>query len=185
MTKGDISLLPREGLGRTLLERLINWLFSIGKHIVVFTELIVIGAFLSRFWLDRKNSDLSEEIRQERAILEATRDFEKEFRFFQARLNAAAKALESGSSPLLPLDIVSQSLAQDMVILEYDFTAGDKNKASIVALVFSEKGLAEFVGALLGQEVVDKVKVGTIEKQEGYNGMKIQFVIKFKNLDSK
>lgn len=185
MAREDISLLPREGLEGTPLGRLINWILSVGRYIVIFTELIVIGAFLSRFWLDRKNSDLSEEIRQQKAILEATRDFEREFRLFQARLDAAAKALKDKSSPLLPLEIISQSLPQDMILLKYNFAGEDKNEVNIVALTLSERGLAEFVEALLQQETVDKVGIGTIEKEEGHTGMKIQFVISFKNLDTK
>lgn len=185
MAKEDISLLPRKGLEGTPLGRLINWLLSVGRYIVVFTELVVIGAFLSRFWLDRKNSDLSEEIRQQKAILEATRNFEQEFRLFQARLNAIAKALKDEESPLLPLEVISQSLPKDMVLLRYDFSGEDENEARILALTLSERGLAEFVGNLLQQEAVNKVRIGTIEKEEGQTGMKIQFIVSFKNLSSK
>jgi len=181
MAKKDISLLPREGLEGTPLGRLIDWLLSVGRYIVVFTELIVIGAFLSRFWLDRKNSDLSEEIRQEKMILEATRDFEREFRLFQTRLDVIAKALEKDDNPLSPLDIITQSLPRDIILLKYGFVSKDENEANILTLVLSEASLAQFVENLLNRDEVTRVRIGAIEKEEGTNGMKIQFSIGFKD----
>ena len=59
--------------------RFIKWLTTIGRWVMTLTELIVISAFISRFWLDRKNSDLSDLIRQKQAILESTQYFESEF----------------------------------------------------------------------------------------------------------
>jgi len=174
--------LPRQGLEGTPVGRLIDWLLSSGRYIIIFTELIVIGAFLSRFWLDRKNSDLSEEIRQQKAILEATQAFEQEFRLFQTRLKVIAQYLEEDRNPLRPLDIISQSLPKGVVILKYGFVAEGRNEASVLALVLSEADLAQFVDNLLAREEIARVRIGTIEKEANTQGMKIQFVIGFRSL---
>jgi len=178
MSKDEISLLPHKGLEGTL-GSLVNWLLSVGRYIIIFTELIVIGAFLSRFWLDRKNSDLSEEIRQEKAILESTAGFEEEFRLFQTRLLAVAKALQASDDPLLPLKVVAETLPPDISLIRCGFTGEGKNEISILALVFSEESLAEFVSNILVREEVSTVKIGTIERKEGTAGMRLQLLVGF------
>ena len=78
-SKKEISLLPAEENLNTFSARFLKWVTSVGRVVIVFVELIVIGAFLSRFWLDRKNSDLSETLRQQKAILASTQEFEKDY----------------------------------------------------------------------------------------------------------
>jgi len=180
MPKRDISLLPRKDMEGSPIGRIVNWLLSVGRYVVVFTELAVIGAFLSRFWLDRKNSDLSEEIRQERAILESTAEFEKEFRLFQARLKAIAKSLGKEEDVLFYLNSIVESMPRELVLLNYNFSGeGDKRQASVLVSVDSENALAEFVDNLLAQEEVTAVSIGTIEKEQETSGMRIQFLITF------
>jgi len=176
MSKNGISLLPQKGLEGTL-GRLVDWLLSVGRYIIVFTELVVIGAFLSRFWLDRKNSDLSEEIRQEKAILESTAGFEEEFRLFQARLSAAAKGLQASEDPLLPLKIIEETIPSDTFLIRCGFSGEKKNEISVLALVFSEESLAEFVSNILSREEVSTVKIGTIERKEGTTGIRLQLLV--------
>ncbi len=38
------------------------WLVDIGKYLLIAVELVVLGVFFSRFVLDRKNNDLTEEV---------------------------------------------------------------------------------------------------------------------------
>jgi len=50
--KKEISLLPDEENLDSFSARAFRWLTTVGRYVIVFTELIVICAFLSRFWLD-------------------------------------------------------------------------------------------------------------------------------------
>ncbi|MBU4397602.1 hypothetical protein KKC08_05560 [Patescibacteria group bacterium] len=77
--KREISLLPKDQDNNSSTAKLIRWITTVGRVVIIFTELIVIAAFVSRFWLDRKNSDLSESIRQQKAILESTALFEVDY----------------------------------------------------------------------------------------------------------
>ncbi len=180
MAEREISLLPKEKWEGTVIGRLMNWVFSVGRYIIIFTELIVVGAFISRFWLDRTNSDLSEEVRQQEAILASTSDFEKEFTLFQSRLKTIATALKEPSDPLLSLELIVDSLPADAVLVKYGFSGGEKNEASVLALIFSESSLVEFVDNLLSESEVSSVRIGTIERSQGMAGMKIQFLISFR-----
>ncbi|MBU1129800.1 hypothetical protein KKE45_00570, partial [Patescibacteria group bacterium] len=90
-TKKEISFLPKHQDNHSFIAKLVRWVTTVGRSVIIFTELIVIAAFVSRFWLDRKNSDLSESIRQQKAILESTAPFEKDFLILQNRLKAIKK----------------------------------------------------------------------------------------------
>ena len=64
MPKKDINLLPREEFEQKTVGRFLIWALTVGRWIVIVTELIVITAFLSRFKLDRDLANLYEKIRE-------------------------------------------------------------------------------------------------------------------------
>lgn len=76
----NINLLPEEAFEKTFFGRFLKWALSVGRYIVVFTELIVILAFLSRFKIDRDLTDLHESIEQKRAIIASAIELENELR---------------------------------------------------------------------------------------------------------
>ena len=81
----EINLLPKERWETGVLGKLLKWALNIGRYVVVFTELVVIGAFLYRFGLDRQLTDLKEEIGQKQALVESFGDFEAKFRDLQEK----------------------------------------------------------------------------------------------------
>lgn len=185
MANKDVSLLPKTPLEGTIWGKLITWVLSVGRYIIVFTELIVIGAFLSRFWLDRKEADLSEQIRQRQAIITSINQFEKEFHFFQTRLSAAGNFIKKDIQPMAPMEPVVKSLPADIIVSNFSFTeTADGGRISLSTLVFSEASLAAFVDNLLARDDVVSVGIGTVEREQGVAGMKIQFDIGFGEVDN-
>ena len=88
--KKAIEFLPQEEWQKGTLGHLLKWALTVGRFIVVFTELIVILAFLSRFKFDRDLTDLNEAVSQKKAIVEAAADFEQDFLFLQKQLETIA-----------------------------------------------------------------------------------------------
>ena len=86
-----INLLPQEEFAASTLGRILAWLLSTFRIIVIFTEVIVMGVFLSRFWLDAKANDLNESLRKNQSILATTTDFENDFRDIQTKLDTFSK----------------------------------------------------------------------------------------------
>ena len=84
--KRQINLLPQEEFAASTLGRVLNWLLTTFRYIVIVTEIVVMTAFLSRFWLDAKSTDLNELIKQKQAVIAASADFEKEFRLTKDNL---------------------------------------------------------------------------------------------------
>ena len=95
--KSEINLLPQEEFASSTLGRVLTWLLSTFRIIVIATEIIVMAVFLSRFWLDAKANDLNELIRKNQAVLGTTVEFENEFRNIQKKLDTFSKT--SGTKP--------------------------------------------------------------------------------------
>ncbi len=93
----DINLLPGDDLDNRPGGQLLKWALSWGKKIVIVTELIVVSAFLSRFWLDTQVANLSDDIQHKKDILEASAEFENEFRSVSNRLAGVQKITDTPS----------------------------------------------------------------------------------------
>jgi Tfp pilus assembly protein PilN len=140
--KVAIEFLPQESWEKGTWGKILKWALTIGRYIVIFTELVVILAFLSRFKLDRDLTDLGEKIRQQQAIIVSWSNFEKDFRFLNKRLQTIEEfrksQIESGEileelANLIPLDIVVS-----------DFSVSNR-QLSLSASAFSEGGLSSFL----------------------------------------
>lgn len=140
--KATIELLPQEEWEKKSVGKFLKWTLTIGRYIVITTELVVILAFLSRFKLDRDLTNLNEKIKQQQAIINSSAEFEQDFRFLQKRLTTIESLkrnqLEAGTillelSTLTPIDIAFADLSIA------------KNEVSLTATALSEAGLATFL----------------------------------------
>lgn len=80
-----INLLPKDAFEFSTLGRVLRWALTSGRVLVVLTEFVVILAFGSRFYYDRKLNDLMETIDQKQAVVESYADIEKQMRDLLAR----------------------------------------------------------------------------------------------------
>lgn len=94
MRKNQINLLSNNKFNSTTLGKISQWSMSVGRWIVVVTELIVLIALFSRFHLDRKKADLIEEISHKKPVLEAGVTEEQQIRDLQKKLNVIKQVLQ-------------------------------------------------------------------------------------------
>lgn len=99
----DINLLPGDDLENKAGGKFLKWALSWGKRIVVFTELIVILAFLSRFWLDTTVANNNDKITQKKNVVVASSNFEANFRKIADKVSKA-QSLENSVSALTVYD---------------------------------------------------------------------------------
>lgn len=78
------------GKNISFLDRFIAWALTVGRVVVILTELIALLAFLYRFSLDRQLIDLHAKIKQEQAVVTYLKDNEETFRNLQNRISLAA-----------------------------------------------------------------------------------------------
>jgi len=105
-----INLLPKEEFITSNLGKVLHWAMNSFRVIVILTELVVMAAFLSRFWLDAKNTDLTDLIKQKQAVIAASADFEKEFKLTQERLKIFSTVAENQGLASSNLDLVTSYL---------------------------------------------------------------------------
>jgi len=180
--KREISLLPKEkeGLPGTI-EKATDWLINIGRWVIVFTELIVILSFLSRFWLDQRVADLYDQTEQKATIIEASADFEKEFRSLNQRLSQIetlqnqnqdqGKTLENIIA-ILPQEIRLKSIKINNDRRQVEFIILSPKESTFIALFqnliltpfFSEVEIAKVSTQTLGSETELSIKAKLAQK---------------------
>ncbi|MFA6249973.1 MAG: hypothetical protein WC686_00525 [Candidatus Shapirobacteria bacterium] len=182
--KKEISLLPDSENVNSFSSRLLRWLTTAGRFVIVFTELIVICAFISRFWLDRKNSDLSEILRQQKAILESTQTFEKEYALLQQRLKFIKGFYQNQPKYSKQLYSLIESTPPDIVFQKMDLAADTKTgkiTANVDLEAFKEESLVDFVTNLMVNPNIESVVVNTITKKPKQNNYQIKVSLLFTN----
>lgn len=128
-TKKDISLLPESENPRSFGARFFRWITTTGRITIILTELIVISAFISRFWLDRKNSDLSATARQKQAILTSATPFEDEFTKLQQRLSFIKEFYINQSNYSNQINSLIKSTPSDLFYEKISVSTDKKNKS--------------------------------------------------------
>ena len=166
--KKEISLLPEENNPHSFSNRFIRWLTTAGRYVIVFTELVVVLAFLSRFWLDRKNADLSETLRQQKAILESTKEFENEFTLLQQRLNFVDKFYQQSPEYVPKIQSIVESSPPGVVYNRLSLSRVPESahvQTDMVVYVYQESSIVDFVTNLILNPQIGTVNIRSIEKK--------------------
>jgi Tfp pilus assembly protein PilN len=167
-SKKEISLLPNDENNQSFLARLLRWATTVGRVIIVFTEFIVILAFLSRFWLDRKNADLSEVLRQQKAIIISAKEFEDDYLSLQQRLQHIRQFYQSKPDYIKNLDSLVQSLPQDIFFQNITVSNNPKTSQTTAAVQlysYQEDAVVNFITNLKLNPDISSVEVSKIEKK--------------------
>lgn len=137
----SVNLLDQPEFTSSSLSRLMNWAITYGRYIMIGTEVIVLVAFISRFSLDRKLTDLREEIAQKQIILEANQDFEQEYKHLQETI-AKVKVLLTNQekiltnfyqiAAILPVDVIIESYKTEKNSIDLKLIAGTTEGFSLL-----------------------------------------------------
>ncbi|MFA7301403.1 MAG: PilN domain-containing protein [Candidatus Shapirobacteria bacterium] len=180
--KKEISLLPNELDNNSIAARAIRYLTTIGRYIIVFTELIVISAFISRFWLDRQNSDLSEVLRQQKAILESTADFEKEYVSLQSRLKYIDTQYKNQPNYIQNIQSLVSSIPLDVFFQNFTIS---RNKAQVSMYSYQEDSLVNLIVNLSLNPNIKTVNIQKIEKKSKDSKFFVDISLEFKDQSAK
>lgn len=181
--KKEISLLPESENPRSFGARFFKWLTTTGRVTIIFTELIVISVFISRFWLDRKNSDLSEVSRQKQAILSSVIPFETEFVQLQQRLAYIKDFYLNQPDYGKQLNSLITSTPQDLFYQNLSISKDEKTKVTVIntaLTAYKEESIVYFITNLMLNPDIDQVNVNKIEKKEKENQYSISLTLFFK-----
>ncbi len=178
--KFNINLLPQEEFAASTTGRVLHWILSTFRYLVIVTEMVVIGAFISRFYFDSRVADLNEEISQKQDFIKAYSDFEKEFRLTQLKLGIFSQISDKNNevNPFITevatripndirltklsvtsnalLDIQGNSLAENS-IGQLISNLNDSNYFEDVAILnLDSKSISPFIDFTIQAKVVEK-----------------------------
>lgn len=156
----QINLIPQKNFEQTTTGRVLAWILSTFRVIVIVTEIIVMVAFLSRFWLDAKNSDLNDEINDKKAVLVASSNFEKEFKDTQARLSIFSKITSSEKAPGMSLTTVTSYLPDDVYLTNFVYS---KDKINLEGSSPSETSIQQFLTNIAASGKFKEVNLDKLE----------------------
>lgn len=182
--KKEISFLPDSENINSFSARLLNWLTTIGRFVIVLTELVVISAFISRFWLDRKNSDLSEIIRQRKAIIESTQDFQDEYVLLQQRLKYIDKFYKNQPEYPAKIESLVASTPTDISFSKLEISQNPENQdlsASILIVSNKESSIVDYISNLSVNPDIKSVNVVSIEKKPKESTYTVSITLVFNN----
>lgn len=168
-----INLLVREGFAHTTPGKVLAWALSAGRTIVIITELVVIVAFLSRFWFDRQLTDLSDHNKVKKAQIEASLPFETDFRKTQKRLLAYKELVNHKTDGAGLIQSVAQTLPADTYLTEFYF---NKEQLTLRGISLTEAGLSGFIRGL---QSTDRFLVVTLDNLalESANRQSLSFTV--------
>jgi Tfp pilus assembly protein PilN len=157
-----INLLPQEEFEASTIGRVLRWAMGSFRIIVIVTEMIVMAAFLSRFWLDAENSDISESIKIASSQIQVQSDFEREFRGVQTKL-AIYKQINSevkSSDKFLNLATKTPPGVTLTSVMVHDTTSDIKGVSD------TETAIAQFVSNLKNDPTVKKISLGALDTSD-------------------
>lgn len=173
----ELNLLPKEVWEKGFLGQLLTWILSVGRYVVVFTELIVISAFLYRFGLDRTLTDLRGSIKNKQAIITGFGDLEKSFRLVQTKLNTV-KTVSSQPRVANTLSLLSQMVPVDAVLTNITV---NQEQVVLEGRVASQVGLATLLNqAQLKSEFSDVVLENVKSATDKTAGIEFRLIMTFK-----
>lgn len=156
----SINLLKNSKNG--FLEKAMNWALTVGRILIITTELIALTAFLYRFGLDQQLIDLHSKIKQEQQIVQLQQQNEDTYRNLQDRLKVASlSSFETTKNIKIIKDVIGFAPV-GMTFTNFTFS-GDN--LAIQANVNSVNALSVFISSLRSYSQTDSVSLEKIENK--------------------
>ncbi|MCL5746850.1 MAG: hypothetical protein M1277_01030 [Patescibacteria group bacterium] len=156
----SINLIRKEGV--SFFDSFLNWVLTYGRFLVIVTELIALSAFLYRFSLDRKLSDLRDQIKQKQAVVDLLKNNENTYRNLQDRLSEIALL---GDSAVTKAKIIKNIIS----LVPYGFFIDTITESSSSIMVSghatSSQALLVFIDRLKNYQYTDSVNLTNIENK--------------------
>lgn len=182
-----INILKPQGNPEKLYLRLSKWALSTGRYIIIFVEIIVLAAFVSRFKFDSDFADTKEKIDQQIPFIESRKTDEQLIRQTQLqlatikdiRLNAISyiSTLKSiASQTPLGVKINNLNISKKDGRIGFSLNGNTKTNAELISFVSglkTEKSFSEvtlnslgFEEALLNFSISGNIKQTNIQNQQ-------------------
>lgn len=161
--KQVINLLPQEEFAASTTGRVLAWILSTFRVIVVITEMVVMAAFLSRFYLDSRITNLNDEIRTTQSTVKAFESFEKDFRSAQFKLSITKSLINQQPNILSYLSNLSSHTPDEIKFQNFNYA---EKKLTVKALSPSEISIAQLFANLKQNDTFSGIQLSQLNSSE-------------------
>lgn len=163
-----LDLLKPQSNPEKLLVKLIRWLLSTGRYLLIFVEALVLIAFISRFKLDGDLASKKETIEQQISYIESLKNYEILIRQTQLKLSTIAAAkTNSADYPTILKKIADQTpTGVKLTSLNLGKNIGQAN-IQINGSAKSNNDVASFAAGLREDPAFSEVNLTSIVLDQG------------------
>jgi len=158
----SINLLPQDPFYETPLGRVMAWASTVGRYLVIFTEVVVIFSFASRFKLDRDLTDLNAAILQKSFIVDSYGPLESDVRVVQKKLDFLSQQ-KTAYNALDILDLISNNIPQNVA---YTLVQIYAQEVQLTGVALTPESLATLVRLLQRQALTKALYVDQIKSAQ-------------------
>jgi len=156
----SINLLKAKEI--SFLDKFLTWALTVGRLVVIATELIALFAFIYRFSLDRQLIDLHSDIRQKEAIVNSLKNSEESYRNLQDRLATAAEFSGTGGKQYTLFKEIVSFIPQGMSLNQVYIY---QNRIQIDANFQFISSLTSFINSLKTYPKISSININKIENK--------------------
>ena len=166
----NIDLLPKATSSGTTGEA-VHWALTVGRYLVIFTEIVALGAFLVAIWFSKEKNDLKTSIKQKQAEItvyqncdseDKTKFCEDRFRKVQNQINQVV-SLES--SQVKNNKVLSELLTILPVGIKLDSLAIERNQLNFSGTLPSETELQTLIKSINGSTKITGLDVTSLTRE--------------------
>jgi hypothetical protein len=151
-------------------EKFIGWALTIGRLVVILTELIALICFVYRFSLDSQLIDLHSKIKQEQAVVNFLKKDEESYRNLQDRLKIAKTFALAGTERLKVFNDVLAFTPKGITFTDFSLSSDRLRMSANVESIFS---LSAFIESLKAYPKIDSISIDKIENRPSTGLIKI------------
>ena len=153
-----------------------NWALTVGRLIVILTEIVALSVFVYRFSLDEKLIDLHSAIKQKQSLVSLLKQDEDKYRNLQDRIALTSSLLEKNAKTnKIVLDIVGLTPQGSRI----DNLTFNQDKLTINASINSVSSLTDFINVIKDYPNIKAVNIDTIENKP-IGGLSVTVTTMFK-----
>lgn len=169
--KKSVNLLPRDAFQVSTLGVVLEWALVFGKWAVIVTQLVVMGAFLWRFALDRELTDLRKAIARDVAVVNSYEQVERDFVLAQKQVTQVKITLAQQQRMLTILNDIQRVTPSD---IWYDRITLSSSTLLLTAYSASLSGFGQFLTAVQRDPLFSGVRLEKVESSSA-RGAQMQF----------
>lgn len=173
----SINLLPKDSFEFSTFGKALKWATTVGRVLVVITEFLVLLAFASRFYFDKKLGDMKEVIDQKEVQILAYSEVEGEMRKVLDKQTPIEANQKGGLGFSAKIDYLTQIIPIGTVL---DGLSVDKNGLNVDGKALSEYGFAQFVSGVKKMPGVARINLKDTSFDQSTGGVKFSILINFK-----